>query len=57
MVKSINIGLIFKIKRVLEKSIKEKKTKIKLNIIKAICHSVENIVFDIATKTTGSVYI
>ncbi|MDA7476509.1 hypothetical protein N8992_02015 [Candidatus Pelagibacter ubique] len=53
--KDIINGLTFNIKRLLENIIREKKTKIRLKIIKAYCHSVPKKNFDNAIKRTGIV--
>jgi hypothetical protein len=51
----ITNGRTFKSNRLLENNIKEKKTKIRLKIIKVFCHSVTNNNFDNAIKRTGKV--
>ena len=49
--------LTFNNRRILEKVIKENRTKIRSNIKNAYCHPVPNITFRIAIKRTGIVYI
>ena len=51
----ITNGLTFSSKRLLENNIKEKKTIIRLKIIKVFCHSVPNNIFNSAIKRTGNV--
>ena len=53
--KDITNGLTFNNKRLLVNNIKEKKTKIRLKVIKAICHSTSNNNFDSEIKRTGNV--
>ena len=51
----ITNGRTFSNKRLFENNIKEKKTIIRLKIIKVFCHSVPNNNFDSAIKITGNV--
>ena len=51
----ITIGRTFSSKRLLENNIKEKKTVIRLKIIKVFCQYVPNNNFDTAITRTGSV--
>ena len=51
----ITNGRTFSNKRLLENNIKEKKTIIKLKIMKVLCHPVPNNNFDSAIKRTGNV--
>ena len=53
--KDMTNGLTFNSKRLLENNIKEKKTKIRLKIIKAFCHSAPKNSFDSAIKRIGNV--
>ena len=49
------MNLIFNIIRLLENKIKEKKTKIRLKIIKAVCHSAPKINLEKAINRIGIV--